>query len=91
MGPAWCATLYSSSCSASVNPSLGARGVRINCPADAGLLDRFGVSAGKGAWTSLVDHPRAVVNLLLLRGSRAQLMAWAVSRRCGGRRAACCS
>jgi hypothetical protein len=45
--------------------------------ADAGLLDRFGVSAGKGAWTALVAHPRAVVNLLLLRDGLAQVLSWA--------------
>ncbi|MBC8446199.1 MAG: radical SAM protein [Chloroflexi bacterium] len=46
--------------------------------ADAGLLDSFGVSAGKGEWTTLVAHPRAVVNLLLLRGGLADVTAWAV-------------
>lgn len=45
--------------------------------ADAGLLDSFGVSAGKGEWTGLVAHPRAVVNLLLLRGGLAQVTDWA--------------
>lgn len=34
--------------------------------ADSGLLHSFGVSAGKGEWAALTDHPRAVINLLLL-------------------------
>ncbi|MGA9347455.1 MAG: radical SAM protein [Anaerolineae bacterium] len=46
--------------------------------ADAGLLESFGVSAGKGEWTALVSHPRAAVNLLLLRGGLAQVIGWAV-------------
>ena len=46
--------------------------------ADAGLLDSFGVSAGKGKWTALIAHPRAVVNLLLLRGGLARVTGWAV-------------
>lgn len=46
--------------------------------ADAGLLDSFGVSAGKGEWTALVAHPRTVVNLLLLRGGLADVTGWAV-------------
>jgi len=46
--------------------------------ADTGLLDSFGVSAGKGEWTALVAHPRAVVNLLLLRGGLADVAGWAV-------------
>jgi len=45
---------------------------------NAGLLDSFGVSAGKGKWQRLVAHPRAVVNLLLLRGGLPQVMEWAV-------------
>jgi len=45
--------------------------------AGAGLLDSFGVSAGKGAWTALVAHPAAVVNLLLLAGGLAQVTGWA--------------
>lgn len=45
--------------------------------ADAGLLDRFGVSVGKGAWTALVAHPRAVVNLLLLQDGLPQVLRWA--------------
>jgi hypothetical protein len=45
--------------------------------ADAGLLDRFGVSAGKGDWEALVAHPRAVTNLLLLCGGLSQLLAQA--------------
>jgi len=36
--------------------------------AGAGLLDSFGVSAGKGTWTALAGHRAAVVNLLLLAG-----------------------
>ena len=28
--------------------------------ADAGLMQSFGVSAGKGEWTVLASHPRAV-------------------------------
>ena len=52
--------------------------------ADSGLLDSFGVSAGKGEWQRLVGHPRAIVNLLLLRGNVPQVMAWAVEAlRCG--------
>jgi len=46
--------------------------------ADAGLLESFGVSAGKGEWTALVAHPRAVVNLLLLRGGLAETTSQAV-------------
>jgi hypothetical protein len=45
--------------------------------ADAGLLWSFGVSAGKGEWTALVAHPRAVVNLLLLRGGLTEILAQA--------------
>jgi len=45
--------------------------------AGAGLLDSFGVSAGKGTWTALVTHPAAVVNLLLLAGGLAQVTSWA--------------
>ncbi len=37
--------------------------------ADQGLLESFGVSAGKGEWLRMVSHPRAIVNLLLLRSS----------------------
>ncbi len=47
--------------------------------AEAGLLDRFGVSAGKGAWKTLVSHPRAVTNLLLLRGGLSQVLDWATA------------
>lgn len=47
--------------------------------ADAGLVERFGVSAGKGDWLSLIAHPRAVVNLLLLRGGLPQILDWAVA------------
>jgi hypothetical protein len=43
--------------------------------ADVGLLDSFGVSAGKGEWQRLVAHPRAVINLLLWRGNLPQVMA----------------
>ena len=46
--------------------------------ADAGRLESFGVSAGKGEWTSLVAHRRAVVNLLLLRGGLADVTDWTV-------------
>jgi hypothetical protein len=46
--------------------------------ADAGLLDSFGVSAGKGAWTALAGHPAAIVNLLLLRGGLPQATGWAI-------------
>lgn len=46
--------------------------------AEAGLLESFGVSAGKGAWPALVAHPHAVVNLLLLRGGLADVTGWAV-------------
>ena len=37
--------------------------------ADRGLLESFGVSAEKGGWLYLVSHPRAIVNLLLLKNS----------------------
>jgi hypothetical protein len=37
--------------------------------ADRGQLEGFGVSAGKGEWFRMVSHPRAIVNLLLLRNS----------------------
>ena len=46
--------------------------------ANAGVLESFGVSAGKGDWTALVAHPRAIVNLLLLRDGQADVMRWAV-------------
>jgi hypothetical protein len=46
--------------------------------ADADLLHRFGVSAGKGSWQILAAHSRATVNLLLLRGGLPQVMAWTV-------------
>jgi hypothetical protein len=46
--------------------------------ADAGLLESFGVSAGKGEWTALVAHSRAIVNLLLLRDGQADVMRWAI-------------
>lgn len=46
--------------------------------AEAGLLDSFGVSAGKGEWMALVAHPHAVVNLLLLRDGLEDVTGWAV-------------
>ena len=46
--------------------------------ADSGLLYSFGVSAGKGEWTVLAAHPRAVINLLLLRKGLKQVTEWAV-------------
>ncbi len=46
--------------------------------ADAGLLESFGVSAGKGEWTALAGHPAAIVNLLLLSGGLPQVTGWAV-------------
>ncbi|MBN1814888.1 MAG: radical SAM protein [Anaerolineae bacterium] len=46
--------------------------------ADRDLLTSFGVSAGKGEWQALVIHPRAVVNLLLLRDNLSQVLKWAV-------------
>lgn len=46
--------------------------------ADAGLMQSFGVSAGKGEWTVLASHPRAVINLLLLRAGLPQITGWAV-------------
>jgi hypothetical protein len=52
--------------------------------ADRGLLTSFGVSAGKGEWQALVIHPRAVVNLLLLRDNLSQVIEWAVEAfQCG--------
>ncbi|MBI5032601.1 MAG: radical SAM protein [Chloroflexi bacterium] len=45
---------------------------------NAGLLESFGVSAGKGEWTALVHHPRAIVNLLLLHDGQANVKRWAV-------------
>ncbi len=45
--------------------------------ADAGLLDTFGISAGKGIWQRPVAHPAAVVNLLLLQKGLVQVMKWA--------------
>ena len=47
--------------------------------ADRGLLDSFGVSAGKGEWTALAGHPVAVVNLLLLAGRLPEVTGWAVA------------
>ncbi len=46
--------------------------------ADAELLESFGVLAGKGEWTAMVAHPRAIVNLLLLRNGQADVMRWAI-------------
>jgi hypothetical protein len=46
--------------------------------ADSRLLYSFGVSAGKGDWTVLAAHPRAVINLLLLRGGLKKVIEWAV-------------
>lgn len=46
--------------------------------ADRGLLDSFGVSAGKGAWTALAGHPAAVVNLLLLAGGLQEVTGQAI-------------
>lgn len=46
--------------------------------ADEGLLRTFGVSAGKGRWTELAPHPRAIVNLLLLKNGLPQVMDWAI-------------
>lgn len=46
--------------------------------ANAGILDSFGVSAGKGDWIVLAAHPRAIVNLLLLRDGQADVMRWAI-------------
>lgn len=45
--------------------------------ADAGLLESFGVSAGKGQWQALTGHPRGIVNLLLLNGGLPQVTRWA--------------
>jgi len=47
--------------------------------ADQGLLESFGVSAGKGEWLRLVSHPRAIVNLLLLRNSVNETIYQAVT------------
>lgn len=44
--------------------------------ADAGWMESFGVSAGKGGWKDLANHPHAVVNLLLTRGKQAQVIRW---------------
>lgn len=55
--------------------------------ADAGLLWSFGVSAGKGEWTALLAHPRAVVNLLLLRDGLTEVKSLALEAvRRGARR-----
>jgi hypothetical protein len=59
----------------------------VSALADAGLLESFGVSAGKGEWKALVAHPRATVNLLLLRGGLAEVTSWAIEAiRRGARR-----
>lgn len=44
--------------------------------ADAGLVDRFDVSAGKGEGEPLVSHRRAITNQLLLRGEMSQIVEW---------------
>ena len=46
---------------------------QIMAPANSGLLYSFGVSVGKGEWTILAAHPRAVINLLLLRKGLKQV------------------
>lgn len=52
--------------------------------AEKGLLDSFGVSAGKGDWTALVAHPLAIVNLLLLRDTLPDVLRQAgEALRCG--------
>lgn len=52
---------------------------QVEALANAGLLESFGVSAGKGEWLALAAHPQAVVNLLLLHGELSQVMEWAVT------------
>ena len=47
--------------------------------ADQGLLESFGVSAGKGEWLHLVSHPRAIVNLLLLKNSMNEMIRQAAT------------
>ncbi len=47
--------------------------------ANEGLLEGFGVSAGKGEWLRLLSHPRAIVNLLLLKNSLDELIRQAVN------------
>ena len=77
----------------------GRRGLRVGLTTNArapdlvarlagrGVLDSFGVSAGKGAWTALAGHPVAVVNLLLLAGRLSEVTGWAVAAlRHGARR-----
>jgi hypothetical protein len=49
--------------------------------AERGLLDGFGVSAGKGEWTALAGHPLATLNLLLLRGGVPEVLHLAAVRR----------
>ncbi len=51
---------------------------------DKGLLDSFGVSAGKGDWTALAAHPLAIVNLLLLHDTLPELLRQVnAALRCG--------
>ncbi|MEW6667805.1 MAG: radical SAM protein [Thermodesulfobacteriota bacterium] len=52
--------------------------------ADQGLLESFGVSAGKGKWLDLVPHPRAIVNLLMLRDSLKEILHQAAKAMQGG-------
>lgn len=52
--------------------------------ADQGLLESFGVSAGKGKWLALVSHPLAIVNLLLLRASLNEVIQQAAKTICRG-------
>lgn len=47
--------------------------------AAAGLLQGFGVSAGKGRWLELAGHPSATVNLLLLRGASDEVLRQALA------------
>jgi hypothetical protein len=55
--------------------------------ADQGLLESFGVSAEKGEWLHLVSHPRAIVNLLLLRNAVNETIRQAATAvRCGAKR-----
>ena len=51
---------------------------QITALANSGLLYSFGVSAGKGEWAALAAHPRAVINLLLLRGGLKKVTEWAM-------------
>jgi len=55
--------------------------------AEQGLLESFGVSAGKGEWLRLVSHSRAILNLLLLRNSvKETIRQAAIAARHGARR-----